>query len=192
MSQNTMLWVDLETTGTQREIHLVRGVEKLGCQHHDILEIAAVLTDMDLNVIDQRHHILHADETSFAKMDDYVTKMHTGSGLLDACRESDMTVEMAEHSILSMLFKNDIKEKTVYVAGNTVHFDVMFMAAQMPALTSHTHYRIIDVSSFKTILSHQNSGITDEVAAMKQGGHRALDDILESIEELKLYKTKFV
>ncbi len=152
-----------------------------------LVEIAAVITDFDLNVLDEGIDlVIKPREGTVEAMGDYVRKMHTDSGLIN---EFDSGIELAdaEAQVLEYIKKYIPNAKTAPLAGNTIGTDRMFISRYMPALDDHLHYRNIDVSTIKE-LSKRWYPRSYFQAPKKDGGHRALADILESIEELKYYR----
>ena len=152
-----------------------------------LVEIAAVITDFDLNVLDEGIDlVIKPREGTVEAMGDYVRKMHTDSGLIN---EFDSGIELAdaEAQVLEYIKKYIPNAKTAPLAGNTIGTDRMFISRYMPALDDHLHYRNIDVSTIKELSKRWYPRAYFQ-APKKDGGHRALADILESIEELKYYR----
>jgi oligoribonuclease len=169
-----LVWIDCEMTGLNPETEC-------------LVEIAAVITDFDLNVLDEGIDlVIKPREGTVEAMGDYVRKMHTDSGLIN---EFDSGIELAdaEAQVLEYVKKYIPNAKTAPLAGNTIGTDRMFISRYMPALDDHLHYRNIDVSTIKE-LSKRWYPRSYFQAPKKDGGHRALADILESIEELKYYR----
>ena len=170
-----LAWIDLEMTGLEPDRHV-------------IVEIASLLTDDDLNIIAEGPDlVIHADERQLAEMDDFVTAMHARSGLTDMIRSSSLTIKEAEAATMSFLAEHIGEAKTVPLAGNSIGTDRRFLAAQMPTIEHFLHYRCVDVSTVKELARRWNP---DAIASApkKVGTHRALDDIKESIEELRHYR----
>jgi oligoribonuclease len=174
-----LVWIDCEMTGLNPDTEC-------------LVEIAAVVTDFDLNVLDEGIDLVIKPRPGTVEaMGDHVRKMHTDSGLI---REFASGIELAdaEAQVLEYIKKYIPTAKTSPLAGNTIGTDRMFIAKYMPALDAHLHYRNIDVSTIKE-LSKRWYPRSYFQAPKKDGGHRALADILESIEELKYYRqTVFV
>ncbi len=169
-----LVWLDMEMTGLDPEKHV-------------ILEIALIITDMQLSVIAQGPQVtINQPESLLKHMDEWCVDVHTKSGLLAHVKKSDTTVSIAEQQILSFL-RDHCEEKKCILAGNSVWMDKMFLLRYMPRLAGFLHYRILDVSSIKLVA---NAWYPNDTSFMftKKNTHRALDDILESIEELKKYK----
>lgn len=155
---------------------------------HDVLvEVAVVVTDSELNPLDDGVDIvIFAPDDALAGMDEVVTKMHTASGLLEAI-PGGRTLEDATAQVMAYVRRHVPKERRAVLAGNSVGTDKMFLDKYMPELTNHLHYRIIDVSSIKE-LARRWYPRAYFASPEKNGGHRALADILESIRELRYYR----
>lgn len=175
-----LVWIDCEMTG------LDLGRDRL-------IEIAALVTDSDLNVLgDGVDVVIHAEEDALTGMLEVVTEMHTRSGLIDEVRASTVDVAAAEAMVLDYVKAHVPQAKVAPLAGNSIATDRGFIARDMPALDDYLHYRMIDVSSIKELcrrwypriyFGQPEKGLT----------HRALADIHESIKELQFYRrTAFV
>ena len=152
-----------------------------------LVEIAAVITDFDLNVLDEGIDlVIKPREGTVEAMGDYVRKMHTDSGLINEFT-AGIDLADAEAQVLEYVKKYIPNAKTAPLAGNTIGTDRMFISRYMPALDDHLHYRNIDVSTIKELSKRWYPRAYFQ-APKKDGGHRALADILESIEELKYYR----
>ncbi len=152
-----------------------------------LVEIAAVITDFDLNVLDEGIDIvIKPREGTVEAMGDYVRNMHTESGLINELA-SGIDLADAEAQVLEYIKKYIPNAKTAPLAGNTIGTDRMFISKYMPTLDDHLHYRNIDVSTIKELSKRWYPRVYFQ-APKKDGGHRALADILESIEELKYYR----
>lgn len=177
-----LIWIDLETTGLDVADNM-QGVHK-----HKILEIGMHITDSQFNIIDKGFEIVihHREQNLKAVMNDFVTKMHTESGLLEKVKNSDYSLKMAEKMMLDYVKSFNIAPKSSPICGNNVSFDKNFLDAQMPEFSKMLHYRKIDVSSLKEIATR----VYPDIAALvdKPYKHRGLDDIQESIKELKFYQ----
>ncbi len=172
-----LVWLDLEMTG-------------LNPKRHRIIEIATVITDSDLNVIAEGPEIvIHANNTILGRMNDYVHEMHHRSGLLDEVRESKISIEEAEAQTLDFLNEHLGSKYRPPLCGNSIGTDRRFLDAQMNTLERRLHYRVVDVSSIKELAIRWNPEL-DSKMPPKMETHRALDDIIESIEELKFYREK--
>lgn len=169
-----IVWIDCEMTG-------------LSLEHDALVEVAALVTDADLNVLGEGVDVvIRPPEESVTQMLDVVRDMHTSSGLLIAL-ESGMTLAEAEDRVLTYVREHVPTARKAPLAGNTVYVDRGFLARDMKALDEHLHYRLIDVSSIKELIRRWFPKIYYN-APSKQGGHRAFADILESIAELRFYR----
>ncbi|QDQ95875.1 oligoribonuclease [Rhodococcus sp. WB9] len=178
--QDKLVWIDCEMTG------LRLGTDKL-------IEIAALVTDSELNVLGEGVDIvIHADDDALTAMPDVVTKMHENSGLTDEVRKSTVTLAEAEQQVLAYIREHVPVAGTAPLAGNSIATDRGFIARDMPDLDTYLHYRMIDVSSIKELSRRWYPRIY--FGQPEKGlAHRALADIKESIRELKYYrKTAFV
>ncbi len=169
-----LCWVDLEMTG-------------LDPSQHAIIEIATLITDNDLAVVAEGPElVIHADEIYIGRMIDVVREMHTRSGLVDKVRVSSVNVRDAEMQTLGFL-RQWCKPRSAPLCGNSIWCDRMFLKLQMPAVDEFLHYRTIDVSSFKEAATRWN--VASVAGAPRKGDrHRALDDVRESIAELRHYR----
>jgi oligoribonuclease len=169
-----LVWIDCEMTG-------------LSLEHDALVEVAALVTDSDLKVLgDGIEVVIKPPPASLEQMVDIVRAMHTSSGLLTAL-ESGTTLEDAEAQVLDYVRTHIPVARKAPLAGNTVYVDRGFIARDMPALDAHLHYRLVDVSSIKELARRWFPRVYYN-APTKHGGHRALADIRESIEELKYYR----
>ena len=169
-----VVWIDCEMTG------LDLGADAL-------VEVAALVTDFELNVLgDGLEVVVKPPDEAVEQMPDVVREMHTASGLMDAL-PGGMTLAEAEQRVLSYVREHVPEAGKAPLAGNSVATDRAFLARDMAELESWLHYRIIDVSSIKE-LSRRWYPRAYFAAPKKHGGHRALADIRESIEELRYYR----
>ena len=169
-----IVWADCEMTG-------------LSLTHDALIEVAALVTDFELNQLgDGVDIVIKPSDEALEQMDDFVRTMHTKSGLLDELGHG-VTMEEAEEQVLAYVREWAPEARKAPLGGNTVGTDRGFLARDMPALESHLHYRIIDVSSIKE-LSRRWYPRAFFAAPTKAGGHRALADIRESIAELRYYR----
>jgi oligoribonuclease len=175
-----LVWIDCEMTG-------------LDLENDVLIEIAALVTDGDLNVLGEGVDVvIHAEDTALDAMVDIVQRMHEKSGLTDAVRASTVTVEQAEKLVLDYVRRYVPEPRTAPLAGNSIATDRAFIAKHMPALDAHLHYRMVDVSSIKELCRRWYPRIF--FAKPDKGlAHRALADIRESLRELEYYRrTAFV
>ena len=177
LKEQNLVWIDLEMTGL--------------CPEKDnILEIASLVTDNQLNTIAQGPSIIvHQPEDALRCMSDWVLKQHTATGLVDAVQKSTITVAQAEQEMLAFL-NTYCKPGTSPLCGNSVWQDRNFIRLSMPKLNSFLHYRIIDVTSIKEMVKRWYPD-NPYAEFKKQDSHRALDDIKESVAELAHYRKHF-
>lgn len=169
-----LVWIDCEMTGLNPDTEC-------------LVEIAAVVTDTELNVMDEGIDLVIKPRAgTIEAMGDYVRKMHTDSGLINEF-EDGLELDDAEAQVLEYIKKYIPTAKTTPLAGNTISTDRLFITKYMPKLDDHLHYRNIDVSTIKELAKRWYPRAYFQ-APKKDGGHRALADILESIEELKYYR----
>lgn len=169
-----LAWIDLEMTG-------------LEVSRHVIVEIASIVTDDDLVIVAEGPDlVVHQPAPRLAEMDERVREMHTRSGLLAAIERSPVTLEQAGQRTLSFL-REHIEEGTAPLCGNSIGTDRRFLDAQLPAVDRYLHYRSVDVSTVKELTRRWYPELFARVPA-KRETHRALDDIRESIEELRWYR----
>lgn len=169
-----MVWVDCEMTG-------------LDLVHDALIELAVLVTDDDLNVLgDGVDVVIRPPDAALEQMDDFVRNMHTTSGLLDELA-GGITLAEAEQQALDYIHQYVTEPRKAPMAGNSIATDRNFVARDMTTLDSFLHYRMIDVSSVKE-LSRRWYPRAYFQAPAKHGGHRALADITESINELAYYR----
>jgi len=174
---SNLVWIDLEMTG-------------LDPAKDVILEIATIVTDVQLNIVAQGpSFIINQPDEALDGMIEYVKQMHAKSGLTQAVRASNVSLRQAEQLTLEFI-KQHCKAGESPLCGNTIWSDRLFLAHYMPQLTQYVHYRLIDVSSIKEVILRWYPAV-DGSYFKKSNTHRALDDIKESIEELKFYKEHF-
>jgi oligoribonuclease len=170
-----LAWIDLEMTG-------------LDPARHTIVEIACLITDDDLNLVAEGPDmIVHASAEQLAEMDDFVTNMHTRSGLLDAITASTLSLEDAGAMTMAFLKAHIPEPRTVPLAGNSIGTDRRFLAVLLPEVEDFLHYRSVDVSTIKELCRRWYPEVY-KAAPDKKGGHRALQDIRESVAELAFYR----
>lgn len=178
-SEAMLAWIDLEMTGLEPDRHV-------------IVEIASIVTDDELNIVAEGPDlVIHATEAQLAEMDPHVIEMHTSSGLLEKIKASTVTLAEAEAATLAFFAEHLGTENRVPLAGNSIGTDRRFLAAQMPQVEDFLHYRCIDVSTLKELARRWNPKVA-KGAPGKKGAHRALDDIKESIIELRHYRDTFL
>ena len=177
--QPHLVWVDCEMTG-------------LDAQKDVLVEIAVLVTDSDLNIVGEGVDVvIKASADQLAGMNDFVTKMHTDSGLITEIPNGISTSE-AEELILKYLDSAGVTSGKSPIAGNSVYVDRIFINRDMPNLSEYLHYRTVDVSSIKELTRRWFPKVYFNSPA-KTGNHRALGDIKDSIAELAFYrKTVFV
>ncbi|WP_314147316.1 oligoribonuclease [uncultured Leifsonia sp.] len=174
-SSDRLVWIDCEMTGLDLEVD-------------ELVEIAVVITDFDLNVLDPGLSIvIKPDASALENMSEFVREMHTTSGLIEEIPNGKSLAE-AEYEVLEYVLKFAPGARSAPLAGNTIGTDRMFLAKYMPRLDNHLHYRNVDVSSIKELARRWYPRIYFNAPA-KNGGHRALADILESIRELDYYRS---
>ena len=174
MAQDRIVWIDCEMTGLDTRVDV-------------LVEVAAVVTDSELNVLDAGVDVvIRPPAEALAQMGDVVREMHTASGLLEVL-DGGVTLAEAETVVLDYIRRWVPEPRKAPLAGNSVGTDKAFLEVGMPALVEHLHYRVIDVSSLKELARRWYPRIYFGSPA-KHGGHRALADILESIDELRYYR----
>ncbi|MFM2073607.1 MAG: oligoribonuclease [Actinomycetota bacterium] len=153
-----------------------------------IVEIATLITSDDLEIIAEGPDlVVHQSEEALALMEPIVVEMHTKSGLLDSIRASTITLEEAGAATLEFI-KAHVKEaRKVPLCGNSIGMDRRFLDCYLPEIENWLHYRSIDVSSVKELVRRWYPAVNSS-RPYKQGSHRALDDIRESVSELKFYR----
>jgi len=174
-NNNRLIWIDLEMTG-------------LDPINDKILEIATLVTDDELNIIAEGPNlIIHQSQEVLDSMNDWCKVQHKKSGLIEAVLNSKICQEQAADETLKFL-QDHCDENSTPLCGNSVWQDKVFLQQHMPALAAFFHYRIVDVSSIKLVI---NRWTKQYKLFKKSDTHRALDDIKESIGELKFYKEHF-
>ena len=166
-----LLWVDCEFSG-------------LNVEENQIIEIACILTDEKCQQLVQGPElVIHASQGHLAKMDEWNTQHHGASGLTQKCLESKLSTAQAEQAVLDFLGEHKCEPRQLLLAGNSIHSDKVFIMKHMPKLYAFLHYRILDVSTLKTMVAVHRPAWKYS----KKEAHRALDDIKESIGEYRFY-----
>jgi oligoribonuclease len=176
IKHDNLVWIDLEMSG-------------LDWQNDVILEAAVVITDRELNVVAVGPNLtINQPDEILDNMNPWCIETHSKSGLIQSCKDSDISMQQAETEILNFL-QLHCEKNNAPLCGNTVWFDKLFLQKDMPQIVDFLHYRVVDVTAFKIILA-QWAG--KDILFKKKNTHRALDDIMESIAELKFYKENFI
>lgn len=174
--QGNLVWIDLEMTG----------LDPKTCT---ILEVGAAITDSDLNILEVGPSIpVHQSNKVLDGMEAWSRFHHKKSGLTEACRLSRISLKKAEELTLAFV-KKHCKKNAAPLCGNTIWQDRRFLVKYMPKLESYLHYRTIDVSSIKELVSRWYP-LDHKMPREKNQTHRAVDDVIESIEELRFYRSK--
>ncbi|MCR9938074.1 oligoribonuclease [Vibrio antiquarius] len=172
-SDQNLIWVDLEMTGLDPETH-------------KIIEIASIVTDSELNILAEGPVLaIHQPEEELARMDDWCTNTHTASGLVERVRNSKISEQDAVAQTIEFLEKW-VPKGASPICGNSIGQDRRFLYKHMPELEEFFHYRYVDVSTLKELARRWQPEVLNGFT--KQGTHLALDDIRESIAELKYYR----
>ena len=170
-----LVWMDLEMTGLDHTSDV-------------IVEIATLITDDDLNIVAEGPDlVVHQPDDVLARMDPFVVAMHTTSGLLDQIKASTISLDAAGAATLAFIKEHVPGSRTVPLCGNSIGTDRRFLAAYLPEIEEHLHYRSVDVSSIKELVRRWYPEVLAK-RGWKQGAHRALDDIRESVDELRMYR----
>lgn len=176
ISDHNLVWVDMEMTGLIPEVDRV-------------IEIATIVTDSHLNVLAEGPVIaIKQPDAALEAMDEWNTRTHSASGLVERVRSSTVSDQLASDMTLDFL-REWVPEGVSPMCGNSICQDRRFMARHMPALEKYFHYRNLDVSTLKILAQRWRPDLPD---LPKQGAHQALADIRESIEELRHYRTHFL
>lgn len=173
--KDPLVWIDCEMTG-------------LDVEKDALIEVAVVITDSELNIVDPGIDVLIAPpQAAVDSMNDFVRDMHTKSGLLEELADG-LSMEEATAQVLSYIQRFIPAAGKALLAGNSVGTDKKFLERNMPAVIEHLHYRLVDVSSIKELAKRWHR-VAFEEAPKKNGGHRALADIVDSINELRYYRS---
>lgn len=173
-----LIWMDLEMTGLDPDRHV-------------IVEIATLVTDDDLNIVAEGPDlVIFQPDDALAEMDDFVTNMHTTSGLLDLIKTSTVSHDDAMQQTLDFIKLHSPEPMKIPLCGNSIRTDRAFLNKYMPEIENWLHYRCVDVSTVKELVKRWNPGL--EHARPKSEGitHRAMDDVRDSVAELKFYRDK--
>ena len=174
--KSNLVWIDLEMTG-------------LSPQNDRIIEIATIVTDIHLSIVAEGPEmVIHQSDERLDGMDDWNKKTHGESGLIDQVRASEIDEEEAERRTLSFL-RRYVTKKRSPLCGNAICQDRRFLDRYMPQVSAYLHYRHLDVSTIKELARRWRPDLTSN--QNKSSRHRAMDDIRESIEELRMYRDNF-
>ncbi|APC90774.1 MULTISPECIES: oligoribonuclease [Francisella] len=174
-SADNLIWIDLEMTG-------------LDVDNCRIIEIAAIITDKDLNIIAEAEPIaIYQPDEVLAAMNEWCIKTHGETGLTQRVKDSKISIEAAEQQVLEFI-KKYVPYQSSPLCGNSIWQDRRFLAKYMPKIDQYCHYRMLDVTSLKLLNQYWGDGEAFE----KKNTHKALDDIRESIAELKFYRQKLL
>ncbi|KZP04467.1 ribonuclease H-like protein [Athelia psychrophila] len=171
-----LVWIDCEMTG-------------LDSRKDKILEIAVIITNGDLEMVDEGiEYVIRTEKQYLDGMDEWCTNQHRSSGLTEACLNSPHSKEFVTKSVLNYIQKWIPNHRTGVLAGSSVHADRAFLVEEMPVVTDWLHYRIVDVSSIKELVRRWYPTMKMPKDNLWKGDHRALGDIKGSIRELKWYR----
>tara|TARA_B100000959_G_C14973315_1_gene620577 strand:+ start:139 stop:678 length:540 start_codon:yes stop_codon:yes gene_type:complete len=173
--KDNLVWMDLEFTGLSDD--------------QVIIETACIITDKNLEILEEGPNlIIHRSQEELDRIEAWPLKIHTESGLLEKVKKSKIKISEAEKINIDFISKW-VEKKEGLLCGNSIHIDRKYIRKEMPLLDDYLHYRMIDVSSFKEVIKRWFKPIKNE--PQKQNTHLALDDIKESIEELRWYKENY-
>jgi oligoribonuclease len=174
--KSNLVWIDLEMTG-------------LSPQNDRIIEIATIVTDIHLSIVAEGPEmVIHQSDERLDGMDDWNKKTHGASGLIDQVRASEIDEEEAERRTLAFLRRYATKQRSP-LCGNAICQDRRFLDRYMPQISAYLHYRHLDVSTIKELAKRWRPDLTSNQT--KDSRHRAMDDIRDSIEELRGYRDNF-
>ncbi|HEY4376400.1 MAG TPA: oligoribonuclease [Acidimicrobiales bacterium] len=170
-----LVWMDLEMTGLEPARHV-------------IVEIATIITDDELEIVAEGPDlVVYQPPEAMAEMDEVVHEMHSRSGLLPAIGASSISLEDAGAQTLAFIAEHVPEPRTVPLCGNSIGTDRRFLAAYLPAIEDYLHYRSVDVSTLKELARRWYPKLL-AAQPRKASAHRALDDIVESINEMRFYR----
>lgn len=172
-----LVWLDMEMTGLDPE-------------KDRIIEVAMIVTDSQLNILAQSEvYVIHQPDDIIDHMDKWNTTTHTRTGLISKVKASTWTEAKVEQKLLDFMAQW-VPENSTPMCGNSIHQDRRFMVRYMPKLEAYFHYRNLDVSTLKELAKRWNPAILKGL--VKKGAHQALEDITESIEEMRYYREHFL
>ncbi len=175
-SESNLIWLDLEMTGLEPE-------------HDVILEIASIVTDSQLNILAEGPVLaIYQPDEVLDNMNEWCIKTHGESGLTERCRKSQVDIAQASQQTIAFL-EQYVPKGVSPMCGNSIGQDRRFINKYMPEFEAYFHYRNLDVSTIKELARRWKPEVLDKV--VKKGVHLALDDIRESIAELKVYQQHF-
>ncbi|KAF9652440.1 ribonuclease H-like protein [Thelephora ganbajun] len=175
LPKDPLVWIDCEMTG-------------LDLSKDRILEIAVIVTDGDLNPVDEGiEYVIKTDKNVLDSMGDWCRRQHEESGLTEACLKSPHAHDTVRRAVMDYIKKWIPRQRAGVLAGNSVHVDRVFLVQEMPEVVDWLHYRIVDVSSVKELCRRW---YPSQVLQKKNDDHRALDDIRASINELGWYRER--
>ncbi|MGF1726346.1 oligoribonuclease [Photobacterium nomapromontoriensis] len=173
ISDQNLIWIDLEMTGLDPETH-------------QIIEMATIVTDAQLNILAEGPVLaIHQPDAELAKMDEWCTTTHTNSGLVERVRQSQLDEAAAVRQTIAFL-EQWVPKGVSPICGNSIGQDRRFLYKHMPELEQYFHYRYLDVSTLKELARRWKPEVLDGLN--KKGSHLALDDIRDSINELRYYR----
>lgn len=169
-----LVWIDCEMTGLHPEVDA-------------LVEVAVLVTDAELNVLDEGIDIvIKPPQDAVDQMVEFVRTMHTNSGLIEEW-DRGVSIDDATQQVLAYIKKHCPNPRTALLSGNTIGQDKLFLSKEMPEVIEHLHYRVVDVSTIKE-LSRRWYPAAKRHAPEKTGNHRALGDIIDSINELRYFR----
>ncbi len=175
--QSNLIWIDLEMTGLNPEYDV-------------ILEAACVITTDNLEIVAQTPSwVVHQQPELLTGMSDWVFQQHTQSGLLDLVRSSRLSLSEVEQKLLTFI-KQYCAPESSPLCGNSVYNDKIFLRRYMPQVNAYLHYRLLDVSTVKELVCRWYPQVTCNEFEKKKA-HRALEDLYDSVEELRYYRKNF-